>query len=100
MNEKRGRKEGGEKGREEGRVGQSSKQVYSHRDACSAEGGPWARDNGGYLCSHCYLLLNSSRSCVALFDDFAFFSCFSLCAVKNSRIQKFIMNTDVYTNPL
>lgn len=39
MNEKRGRKEGGEKGRNEGRVGQGSKQVNSHSDALSAEAG-------------------------------------------------------------
>ena len=39
MNEKRGRKEGGEKGRNERRVGQGSKQVNSHSDALSAEAG-------------------------------------------------------------
>ena len=66
MKREEGRKEGGEKGRKEGRVGQSSKQVNYHRDARSAEGGPWECDNGGYLCSHCYLLLNSSRSYVVL----------------------------------
>ena len=99
MNEKRGRKEGGEKGRKEGRVGQSSKQVNSHSDALSAEGGPWECDNGGYLCSHCYLLLNTSRNYVVLLMTLHF-SALSLCAIKNSRIQKFIMNTDGYTNPL
>lgn len=57
-------------------------------------------DNGGCFCSHCYLLLYPSRTYVVLFDDLAFFSSFFPYAIKNSRIQKFIMNTDVYTNPL
>lgn len=49
MNEKRGRKEGGEKGREEGRGAEQQTGLLSPRMPAVLEGGPWARDNGGYL---------------------------------------------------
>ena len=48
--------------------------------------GPWECDNGGYLCSHCYLLLNTSRNYVVLLMT-SHFSALSLCVL--SKIPEF-----------